>query len=91
MKKLLQIRSPLIALAGALMLALANSRDVRADEPGETKQPTRRDESNSSLVTRVDALFSRWDHPDTPGAAVMVILNGQRKLPGYLQRASCRE
>jgi len=73
------------------MLALANSRDVRADEPGETKQPTRRDESNSSLVTRVDALFSRWDHPDTPGAAVMVILNGQRKLPGYLQRASCRE
>jgi CubicO group peptidase (beta-lactamase class C family) len=66
------------------MFALANSRDVRADEPEETKQPARRDETNASLVTRVDTLFSRWDHPDTPGAAVMVIKNGKVLLKkGY--------
>jgi CubicO group peptidase (beta-lactamase class C family) len=84
MMKLFQTRWPLFALASALMLALANSRDVRADDPGETKQPARRDVPTSSLVTRVDALFSRWDHPDTPGAAVIVIQNGKVLLKkGY--------
>jgi len=66
------------------MLALVSSRDVRADEPRETKQSARHDERNASQVGQVDALFSRWDHTDTPGAAVMVIQKGKVVLKkGY--------
>ena len=46
---------------------------------GSNSPPTLISSSKATLTranTKVDQLFSKWDHPDSPGAAVVVVKDG---------------
>ena len=60
-------------LAGALSIALAQlllAQEVPGPSPAAARESV-------SAAQRVDALFAPWSKGDTPGAAVIVIRNGQ--------------
>ena len=38
------------------------------------------EEEDAFLANKVDRLFAEWDKPDSPGAAVVVLKNGQIQL-----------